>query len=123
MDPLLSKTLLRFTLLNVYTVFVAWIFTLIEKKEELPYHTMERMLNELRMKMDFKYNMTENDFERFVQRASRAVEKGKELDWNLLFSWGFVFTAFTTIGKSDLDFFFHQGYKLTILTFLSVCLQ
>lgn len=133
MDPLLSKTLLRFILLNVYAVFVAWIFMIIEKKEELPYHTMKRMLNELRMEMNLKYNMTENDFERFVQRASRAVEKGEELDWNMAFSWGFVFTTFTTIGKSvyifDLDVFsssrlsFHSFqfvYKRALFNFNSV---
>ena len=99
MHPLLRKTLLRVMLFNVYGAFVAWIFTLIEKREESSYQRMKRMLTELRMEMDLKYNMTNNDFERFITRASAAVEEGEELDWTFLNSCGFVFAAFTTIGK------------------------
>lgn len=99
MHPLLRKTILRVTLFNAYGVFVAWIFTLIERKEEPAYQRMERMLNELRMEMDLKYNMTDHDFENFVARASAASEEGEELDWSFVNSCGFVFAAFTTIGK------------------------
>ena len=99
MHPLLRKAILRVVLFHVYGTFVGWIFTLIEKRNEPAYKRMETMLSELRMEIDLKYNMTDKDFEWFVRRATAAVMEGDELDWTLLNSCGFVFTAFSTIGE------------------------
>ncbi|XP_078375762.1 potassium channel subfamily K member 3-like [Oculina patagonica] len=75
---------------------------------------MERMLNELRMEMDQKYNMTDNDFENFVTRASAAAEEGEELDWSFVNSCGFVFAAFTTIGFGNMTPKTQAGKIITI---------
>ena len=99
MHPLLRKALLRLLLFYLYGLFVAWIFTLIERKDESHHNRMERTLNELRKEMDLKYNITDNDFESFVRRAGMATMEDEELDWTFLNSCGFVFAALTTIGK------------------------
>lgn len=101
MHPLLGKTLIRVTLFYAYGLFVAWIFTLIERTEESAHDRMKQKLRELRTEIDLKYNitMTDNDFDIFVQRAAAAVATDAELDWTFLNSCGFAFAAITTIGK------------------------
>ena len=99
MHPLLGKTLLRLVTFYTYSLFVAWIFTLIEKRDESARSRMERTLTELRKEIDLKYNMTDNDFKSFVRRAAKGVSEGEELDWTLSNSCAFVFAAITTIGK------------------------
>ena len=61
---------------------------------------MGKMLKELRTEINNKYNMTNDDFERFVRRATAVVSTGDEMDWTFLNSADFVFAALTTIGKS-----------------------
>jgi len=102
MSPLLGKALLRVVLFYAYGLFVAWIFTFIEKKDESAHNRMERMLSELKNEAHIKYNMTDNEFSSFVRRATAALAAGNEKDWNFLNSCGFVFSAITTIGKSQL---------------------
>ena len=99
MHSLLGKTLWRVTLFHSYALFVAWIFTLIEKRDESARTRKERMLRELRMDLDLKYNMTDKDFQSFVRRAAESVTEGNELDWTFTNSCGFVFAAITTIGE------------------------
>lgn len=101
MHPLLGKTLIRVTLFYAYGLFVAWIFTLIERTEESAHDRMKQKLRELRTEIDLKYNInvTDNDFDIFVQRAAAAVATDAELDWTFLNSCGFAFAAITTIGK------------------------
>lgn len=99
MHPLLRKTLVRLSIYQIYCLFVAWIFTLIEKRDEPAYKRMERMLNELKTEVDLQYNMTDKYFQSFVRRAAAAVSEGEELDWTYLNSLGFIFAAVTTIGK------------------------
>lgn len=99
MHPLLGKALLRLGLLEVYTLIFAWVFTLIERKDGTAEERMERMLTELRTDVGNKYNMTDDDFESFIRRATAAVSAGDELDWTFLSSGQFVFAALTTIGK------------------------
>lgn len=101
MNPLLGKALLRVVLFYAYGLFVAWIFTFIEKKDELAQNRMERMLSELKNEVHINYNMTDNEFNSFVRRITAAVAAGNEKDWNFLNSCGFVFSAITTIGKSQ----------------------
>ena len=62
---------------------------------------MGKMLEELRTEINIKYNMTNDDFERFVRRATTAMSTGDELDWTFLNSGEFVFAALTTIGTSQ----------------------
>ena len=99
MHPLLRKSLLRFGLLHAYALLVAWIFTLIERRDEPSYKRMQKSLKELRIDMDLKYNITDEDFDSFVKRAVAAVTEGDKLDWTLLNSLTFALAAFTTIGK------------------------
>lgn len=101
MNPLLGKALLRVVLFYAYGLFVAWFFTFIEKKDELAQNRMERMLSELKSEVHISYNMTDNEFNSFVRRITAAVAAGSEKDWNFLNSCGFVFSAITTIGKSQ----------------------
>ena len=100
MHSLLGKTFLRVGLFYTYGLFVAWIFTLIEKRDESLHDRMERKLRELRKEINLKYNMTDKDFEGFVIEAAGAVKEHEQLDWTFIKSCGFVFAALTTIGKS-----------------------
>ena len=68
-------------------------FTFIEKRDESSFDRMERTLKELKIEINTKYNMTDDDFERFVNRADMAVVEGDQLDWTFLNSRGFVFAA------------------------------
>ena len=99
MHPLLGKTLLQVGLFYGYGLFVAWVFTFIEKRDESSHDRMERKLRELKNKVHLKYNMTDDDFGSFVKAASEAVIGHSELDWTFMNSCGFVFAALTTIGK------------------------
>lgn len=99
MHPLIGKTFLRFVLLHIYGLTVAWIFTLVEKRDEPAQVRMDRILGELRNEINLKYNMTDDDFGNFVKITAEAVTAGNELDWTFVNSWEFVSVAFTTIGK------------------------
>ena len=103
MHPLLGKALLRLGLFLAYCSLFAWIFTVIERKDEPAHKTKERMLGDLRREINMKYNMTDNDFETFVLRAATAVLAGDQLDWTFLNSGEFVFAALTTVGKQSLN--------------------
>ncbi|KAL9966745.1 hypothetical protein ACROYT_G024865 [Oculina patagonica] len=115
MHPLLGKTLLRVTLYYAYGLFVAWIFTLIEKTEESVHDKAGNMLKELRAEIDLKYNMTDNDFESFVRKAAAAMEMDRELDWTFLNSCGFSFAAITTIGFGNITPKTQLGQGITIV--------
>ena len=99
MHPLLRKALLRVVFFHAYGLFAAWMFTLIEKRDEASQDRMKRTLLKLKEETYTKYNMTDNDFENLVTRAAAAVMDGDELDWTFINSCGFVFAALTTIGK------------------------
>ena len=99
MHPLLGKALLRVGVFYAYGLFVAWIFTLIEKRDESAHDRMNQKLRELRTDIDIKYNMTDNDFDIFVKKAAEALATEAELNWTFLNSCGFAFAAITTIGK------------------------
>ena len=98
MHPLLGKALLRVVVFYAYGLFVAWIFTLIEKTDEPAQDRMKRKLLSLKEETYIKYNMTDSDFHSLVTRAAEAVTDGEEMDWTFLNSCGFVFAALTTIG-------------------------
>ena len=70
MHPLLGKTLFRMLMFHAYGLFLAWIFTFIEKRDESSFDRMERTLKELKIEINTKYNMTDDDFERFVKMAA-----------------------------------------------------
>ena len=59
-------------LLCLYGLFIAWIFTMIEKLDETAHQRMERMLKDLRNEVDLKYNMTDNEFNSSVKIAAEA---------------------------------------------------
>ena len=99
MHPLLGKALQRLGICFGYCLIFAWIFTLIERKDETAHQRKERMLSDLQTEINMKYNMTDNDFQTFVLRAAKAVLTGDQLDWTLLNSGEFAFAALTTVGK------------------------
>ena len=99
MNVLIGKTLVRLLILLSYGLFVAWLFTLIEKTDEPPHIREERALKALRKEVHQKYNLTYQDFQNFVQKTKEALREGDKLDWTFLNSAGFVFAALTTIGK------------------------
>lgn len=115
MNPLLGKTLLRVTVFYAYGSFVAWIFTVIEKRDESSHERMERTLKELRKEMNLKYNMTESDFGNLVNKTAEAIKEGDNLDWTFLNSAGFVFAALTTIGYGHITPKTPVGQGITIL--------
>ena len=98
---LAKKTLLRVITFYAYGLFVAWIFTLIEKRDESSYERRKKMLETLEKELQLRYNMTAKDFTNFVKKTENAVKEGDELDWTFLNSAGFVFAALTTIGKTE----------------------
>ena len=71
----------------------------IEKREESPHDRKVRMLRELKTEVITNYNMTDDDFNRLVNKAAMAMKEGAELDWNFWNSCRYVFAALTTIGK------------------------
>ena len=99
MHPLLSKALLRVGVFYAYGLFIAWIFTLIERRDESAHDRMSQKLKKLRTEINLKYNLTDNDFDFFVKRAAEAATTEEGLDWTFLNSCGFAFAAITTIGK------------------------
>ena len=80
---------------------------MIEKLDKTAYQRMERMLKDLRNEVEFKYNMTDNEFNSFVKIAAEAMKAKEELDWNFFNSCNFVVATLTTIGKPQLT---HGSY-------------
>ncbi|KAL9966748.1 hypothetical protein ACROYT_G024867 [Oculina patagonica] len=115
MHPLLGKALLRVGLFLAHGLFFAWVFTIIERKDESSQEQKEKMLSELRTEINMKYNMTEDDFERFVRKATVAVTAGDELSWTFLNSNEFVFAALTTVGYGHITPKTPLGQGITII--------
>ncbi|XP_068670180.1 potassium channel subfamily K member 9-like isoform X1 [Montipora capricornis] len=118
MNVLLEKTLQRFIIFYLYGLFVAWIFTLIEKLEETAHERKERALEDIRKGMDKKYNMTDQDFYKFVKTTYEAMKDGEILDWNFQNSATFVFAALTTVGYGHITPKTTLGQCFTILSCL-----
>ena len=97
--PLVKRAIVRVLIFFVYGLFIAWIFTFIEKRDEKVQEKIEKELKELRLEADLKYNMTDDDFNSFVKGAAEAMKGEIELDWTFLNSCVFVFAALTTVGK------------------------
>ena len=79
MRRLLCKAIVRILILYLYGLFIAWIFTMIEKLDETAHQRMERMLKDLRNEVDLKYNMTDNEFNSSVKIAAEARVWNSEL--------------------------------------------
>ena len=107
MRRLLCKAIVRILILYLYGLFIAWIFTMIEKLDETAHQRMERMLKDLRNEVDLKYNMTDNEFNSSVKIAAEAMKAKEELDWNFFNSCNFVVATLTTIGKPQIT---HGSY-------------
>ena len=101
MNLISKKTLFRIGLFYAYGLFGAWVFTLIERKDEPGQKIMERLLQELKIDLRLKYNISDGDFDSFVKKATKATAAGDELDWTFFNSCGFTFAALTTIGNGD----------------------
>ena len=107
MRRLLCKAIVRILILYLYGLFIAWIFTMIEKLDETAHQRMERMLKDLRNEVDLKYNMTDNEFNSSVKIAAEAMKAKEELDWNFFNSCNFVVATLTSIGKPQIT---HGSY-------------
>ena len=107
MRRLLCKAIMQILILYLYGLFIAWIFTMIEKLDKTTHQRMERMLKDLRNEVEFKYNMTDNEFNSFVKIGAEAMKAKEELDWNFFNSCNFVVATLTTIGKPQLT---HGSY-------------
>ena len=107
MRRLLCKAIVRILILYLYGLFIAWIFTMIEKLDETAHQRMERMLKDLRNEVDLKYNMTDNEFNSSVKIAAEAMKAKEELDWNFFNSCNFVIATLTSIGKPQIT---HGSY-------------
>ena len=71
---------MQILILYLYGLFIAWLFTMIEKLDETAHQRMERMLKDLRNEVDLKYNMTDNEFNSFVKIATEGMKAKEELD-------------------------------------------
>ena len=107
MRRLFCKAIVRILILYLYGLFIAWIFTMIEKLDETAHQRMERMLKDLRNEVDLKYNMTDNEFNSSVKIAAEAMKAKEELDWNFFNSCNFVVATLTSIGKPQIT---HGSY-------------
>ena len=102
MRRLLCKAIMQILILYLYALFIAWIFTMIEKLDETAHQRMERMLKDLRNEVEFQYNMTDDEFNSFVKIAAEAMKAKEELDCNFFNSCNFVLATRTTIGKPQI---------------------
>ena len=102
MRRLLCKAIMQILILYLYALFIAWIFTMIEKLDETAHQRMERMLKDLRNEVEFQYNMTDDEFNSFVKIAAEAMKAKEELDCNFFNSCNFVVATRTTIGKPQI---------------------
>ena len=115
MNLIAKKTILRIGLFYAYGLLGAWIFTLIEKKEEPGNKIRERMLQELKKGLLLKYNMSDDDFDSFVQKVTDAAAAGDEMDWSFFNSCGFTFAALTTVGNINAtESFVHVFMKSSV---------
>ena len=99
MHPLLKKAVFRVLIFYVYGLFIAWMFTLIEERNESAQNRIAKAIKRLKNEAQEKYNMTDNDFNTFVTKAAEAMKGEDELQWTFLNSRAFVFAALTTVGK------------------------
>ena len=107
MRRLLCKAIIQILILYLYALFIAWIFTMIEKLDETAHQRMERMLKDLRNEVEFQYNMTDDEFNSFVKIAAEAMKAKEELDCNFFNGCNFVVATRTTIGKPQIT---HGSY-------------
>ena len=99
MHPLLKKAVFRVLIFYVYGLFFAWMFTLIEERNESVQSRIAKAIKRIKNEAQEKYNMTDNDFNTFVKKAAEAMKGEDELEWTFLNSCAFVFAALTTVGK------------------------
>lgn len=57
------------------------------------------MLKDLRVDIEIKFNIIDNEFNSFVRRVFVVMIIGDEKDWNFWKSFDFVFIVIIVIGK------------------------
>ena len=62
MHPLLKKAVFRVLIFYVYGLFFAWMFTLIEERNESVQSRIAKAIKRIKNEAQEKYNMTDNDF-------------------------------------------------------------
>ena len=122
MRRLLCKAIVRMLILYLYGLFIAWIFTMIEKLDETAHQRMERMLKDLRNEVDLKYNMTDNEFNSSVKIAAEARVWNSELARTRLLEkkgekQSVVFQK--TVLESTLDYGIEAKYEYWICHFMN----
>ncbi|XP_031553676.1 two pore potassium channel protein sup-9-like [Actinia tenebrosa] len=115
MKPIYKKCFLRMLLFLVYGFLGAWLFSLIEERDEPYAVTSNRRLELRRKEMKNKYNLTNStDFDKFVAIVSEASQLKKKMDWTVLNGCEFTYTAITTVGYGNITPQTILGQVLTI---------
>ena len=98
MDPLFKTVLLRTLTFITWTLFSAWLFSVVEQTEMDNTEEKHQSLLSLYNSMASKYNTTIDEFNTFSNAVYEALsEPGPQ--WNYYDAIDFTFQVFTTIGK------------------------
>lgn len=98
MDPLFKAVLLRTFTFLLWTLFSAWLFSVVEHTEKGNTEETFQLLLSLYDSMASKYNMTTDEFNNFSNAAYEALSEPRP-QWNYYDAIDFVFQVVTTIGK------------------------
>lgn len=99
MDPLVKTTFFRFLGLILWASLSAWLFVMVEYREENDLEEKYQLLRSLYENMASKCNITIEEFNNFSNMAYEALGEPKR-QWNFDVAVRFVFQAMTTIGKA-----------------------
>ena len=98
MGPLFKTVLLRAFTFLTWTLFSAWLFSVVEYTEQDNTEEKYQLLISLYNSMASKYNMTIDEFNNFSSAAYEALSEPRP-QWNYYDAIDFIFQVFTTIGK------------------------
>lgn len=97
MDPLFKAVLLRTFTFLMWTLFSAWLFSVVEQTEMDNLEEKYQLLLSLYNSMASKYNMTIDEFNTFSSAVYEALSEPRH-QWNYYDAIDFTFQVFTTIG-------------------------
>ena len=101
--PLLKKASFRVIAFILVTLLGGLIFSSVERPNaENKSKTKQELLDSLRQEMQYKYNMSQVDFDNFTQLSNQAYSlDGPE--WGYFDGLRYAFETLTTIGKLHLS--------------------
>lgn len=122
MYPLFKAVLLRTFTFLIWTLFSAWLFSVVEQTEMDNTEEKYQLLLSLFNSMASKYNMTIDEFNTFSSAVYEALSEPRT-QWNYYNAIDFTFQVFTTIGKLtwlpyiDISFQIFPNFSLINITF------